>query len=37
MLKTIRVDQLTLGMHLHSLCGSWLEHPFWKTRFVLQD
>jgi putative nucleotidyltransferase with HDIG domain len=24
-------------MHLHSLEGSWLEHPFWKTRFVLQD
>jgi len=37
MLKTIRVDQLRLGMHLHSLGGSWLEHPFWKTRFVLQD
>jgi len=35
--KTIRVDQLRLGMHLHSLCGAWLEHPFWKTRFVLQD
>ncbi len=35
--KTIRVDQLRLGMHLHSLSGAWLEHPFWKTRFVLQD
>jgi HD-GYP domain-containing protein (c-di-GMP phosphodiesterase class II) len=35
--KTVRVDQLRLGMHLHSLCGAWLEHPFWKTRFVLQD
>jgi HD-GYP domain-containing protein (c-di-GMP phosphodiesterase class II) len=35
--KTIRVDQLRLGMHLHSLCGSWLEQPFWKTRFELQD
>ena len=37
MQKTIRVDQLRLGMHLHSLSGAWLEHPFWKTRFVLQD
>jgi HD-GYP domain-containing protein (c-di-GMP phosphodiesterase class II) len=37
MLKTVRVDQLRLGMHLHSLGGAWLEHPFWKTRFVLQD
>jgi HD-GYP domain-containing protein (c-di-GMP phosphodiesterase class II) len=35
--KTIRIDQLRLGMHLHSLGGAWLEHPFWKTRFVLQD
>jgi HD-GYP domain-containing protein (c-di-GMP phosphodiesterase class II) len=35
--KTIRVDQLRLGMHLHSLGGAWLEHPFWKTSFVLQD
>jgi HD-GYP domain-containing protein (c-di-GMP phosphodiesterase class II) len=37
MLKTIRVDQLQLGMHLHSLAGSWLDHPFWKTRFELRD
>jgi HD-GYP domain-containing protein (c-di-GMP phosphodiesterase class II) len=35
--KTIPVAQLRLGMHLHSLLGPWLEHPFWKTRFVLQD
>jgi HD-GYP domain-containing protein (c-di-GMP phosphodiesterase class II) len=37
MYKTIPVAQLRLGMHLHSLLGPWLEHPFWKTRFVLQD
>jgi HD-GYP domain-containing protein (c-di-GMP phosphodiesterase class II) len=35
--KTIRIDQLRLGMHLHSLGGPWLDHPFWKTRFVLGD
>ncbi|MCU0964930.1 MAG: DUF3391 domain-containing protein, partial [Burkholderiaceae bacterium] len=35
--KTIRVDQLRLGMHLHSLGGAWLDHPFWQTSFVLQD
>jgi HD-GYP domain-containing protein (c-di-GMP phosphodiesterase class II) len=27
MLKTVRVDQLRLGMHLHSLGGAWLGHP----------
>lgn len=24
-------------MHLHEMCGAWLDHPFWKTKFVLQD
>jgi hypothetical protein len=37
MLRKIRVDQLQLGMQLHELCGSWLDHPFWKRRFVLRD
>jgi len=37
MLKKIPVEEVRLGMHLHALEGSWLEHPFWKTRFVLRD
>jgi putative nucleotidyltransferase with HDIG domain len=37
MLKKIGVDHLRLGMHIHELCGSWMEHPFWRTRFVLDD
>ncbi|QDL54036.1 HD-GYP domain-containing protein [Rhodoferax aquaticus] len=37
MLKKIRVDQLTLGMHLKEFCGSWMEHPFWRSGFVLTD
>ena len=24
-------------MHLHELCGSWMEHPFWRSKFVLTD
>ena len=24
-------------MHLHALDGPWMDHPFWKTRFVLTD
>ena len=35
MLEKIAVRDLTVGMHLHELCGTWLEHPFWKTRFTL--
>lgn len=37
MLKRISVQHLTLGMYLHEFCGSWMEHPFWRTRFVLSD
>lgn len=37
MLKKIPVEQLRLGMHLHAMCGAWLDHPFWRTKFVLRD
>lgn len=37
MLKRIGVHQLILGMHLKEFCGSWMDHPFWRTDFVLLD
>lgn len=37
MLKRIRVEQLVLGMHIQEFCGSWMEHPFWRTSFVVTD
>ncbi|TXT40767.1 MAG: metal dependent phosphohydrolase [Comamonadaceae bacterium] len=37
MLKKITVNQLQLGMHLKEFCGSWMDHPFWRTGFVLTD
>ena len=37
MLKRINVEHLKLGMHLHELCGSWMQHPFWRKSFVLED
>lgn len=37
MIKKIPVRQLRLGMYLHTLEGSWLNHPFWKTKFLLAD
>jgi putative nucleotidyltransferase with HDIG domain len=37
MLKRIGVHQLNLGMHLKEFCGSWMDHPFWRTDFVLLD
>ena len=37
MLKKIDVEHLRVGMHLHELCGSWMDHPFWRTKFVIKD
>jgi len=37
MLKRISVHQLVLGMHLKEFCGSWMEHPFFRTSFVLTN
>lgn len=37
MLKKIAVRHLRLGMHIHELCGSWMEHPFWRTKFTLKN
>ena len=37
MLKKISIEHLILGMYVHAFCGSWMEHPFWKTKFVLKD
>ncbi len=37
MLKKIAVEQLVVGMHLKEFCGSWMEHPFWRSGFVITD
>jgi putative nucleotidyltransferase with HDIG domain len=37
MLKKIHVEDLRLEMHIHEFCGSWMEHPFWRTNFILDD
>ncbi|MDT9001488.1 HD-GYP domain-containing protein [Paucibacter sp. APW11] len=37
MLKKIPTYDVTLGMYLQSMEGSWLSHPFWKTKFVLRE
>lgn len=36
MIKKIHVSQVRIGMHLHSMEGAWMDHPFWKTRFKLK-
>jgi HD-GYP domain-containing protein (c-di-GMP phosphodiesterase class II) len=37
MLKRIHVKDARLGMFVHELCGSWMDHPFWKKAFDLSD
>jgi HD-GYP domain-containing protein (c-di-GMP phosphodiesterase class II) len=37
MLKKIHVRDARLGMYLQEICGSWMEHPFWKKSFLLND
>ena len=37
MLKRIETSELTLGMFIQKLEGSWFKHPFWKSRFVLDE
>ena len=37
MLKKISIEHVRLGMHLQAFCGAWLDHPFWRTKFVLTD
>lgn len=33
MIKLIRTEELTVGMHIKSFAGSWLKHPFWRRNF----
>jgi putative nucleotidyltransferase with HDIG domain len=37
LLKQIPPDQLRLGMYIQGFEGSWMDHPFWRSRFVLED
>ena len=37
MLRKIDTRQLQPGMYLQELCGTWINHPFWRTSFKLKD
>ena len=36
MLKRIPLSKLCKGMYINEFCGSWMDHPFWKAKFVLK-
>ncbi|MGB3425128.1 MAG: HD-GYP domain-containing protein [Castellaniella sp.] len=37
MIKKVPVSQLCVGMYVHDLGGSFLEHSFWRSRFLIQN
>ncbi|MDO9235302.1 MAG: HD-GYP domain-containing protein [Aquabacterium sp.] len=37
MLRKIPIQQLRVGMFVHEVCGSWIEHPFWRASFKVTD
>ncbi|MHA6722526.1 HD-GYP domain-containing protein [Sphingomonas sp. RS2018] len=37
MLVRLPVAQVQLGMFVHSIECSWLDNPFWRSRFLLED
>ncbi|WP_390593368.1 HD-GYP domain-containing protein [Simiduia litorea] len=34
-MQKIPKQMLQKGMFIEEFCGSWMEHPFWRSRFVL--
>jgi putative nucleotidyltransferase with HDIG domain len=36
-LKRIPVADACVGMFVHELCGSWMDHSFWKIKFLLDN
>ena len=36
-LKEISTTQVEMGMYIHSFQGSWLSHPFWRAKFLIED
>jgi putative nucleotidyltransferase with HDIG domain len=37
MLKCISVTDVRVGMYIHEFCGAWMDHPFWKSKFLLKS
>ena len=36
MLKRVPTADLRIGMYIDEFCGSWMDHPFWRARFVIK-
>jgi len=36
-LKRITTTQVQIGMYIHAFEGKWLNHPFWRAHFLVND
>ncbi|SDS13873.1 HD-GYP domain, c-di-GMP phosphodiesterase class II (or its inactivated variant) [Halopseudomonas sabulinigri] len=37
MLKKITTDEVRIGMYVERFCGSWIQHPFWSSKMLIED
>ncbi len=37
MLKRIPSSELRIGMFVEEFCGSWMDHPFWRSHFPINE
>ncbi|MEC3911164.1 HD-GYP domain-containing protein [Sphingobium sp. CR2-8] len=37
MLVDVSPDEIAMGMYVHGFKGSWLHHPFWRAKFLVDD
>ncbi|MDE2389260.1 MAG: HD-GYP domain-containing protein [Betaproteobacteria bacterium] len=37
MIKKVQASEVRLGMYIHTIRGNWLEHPFWRKSFKLEQ
>lgn len=37
MLKSVELADLELGMFVHRMEGGWFDHPFWASKFLIED
>jgi HD-GYP domain-containing protein (c-di-GMP phosphodiesterase class II) len=37
MLVRVAKQDVRLGMYVHAIEGPWMDHPFWKSRFLLSE
>jgi HD-GYP domain-containing protein (c-di-GMP phosphodiesterase class II) len=36
-LRKIKVEELEIGMYFSGFEASWMDHPFWKNKFLIKD